>query len=67
MILLQGNTPSHDGCELDVAHNICTGISCEVFFGCFLDNPANTGNKASDRCGIEDRFHELVVRHCMYT
>ena len=26
---------------------------------------ANTSDKASDRCGVEDRFHELVVRHCV--
>ena len=31
----------------------------------FFANPSNTSDKASDRCGVEDRFHELVVRHCV--
>ena len=65
-VFLQGDAASHDSCELDVVHDTRTGISCEVFFDCFFANPTNTSDKVSDRCGVEDRFHELVVRHCVY-
>ena len=58
-VFLQGNAASHDGCELDVVHNICTGIFGQVFFDDFAANLVNP----SDSCGIEDRFDELIVRH----
>ena len=38
-VFLQGDASSHDGCELDVVHDIRTGISCEVFFYCFFFLP----------------------------
>ena len=65
-VFLQCDASSHDSCELDVVYDICTGVGCEVFFDCLFANPSNTSDKASDCCGIENRFHELVVRHCVY-
>ena len=62
-VFFQGDAASHDGCELDVVHNICTGIFGQVFFDDFATNPANPSNKASDGCSVEERFDELVVRH----
>ena len=62
-VFLQGDAASHNGCELDVVHNICTGIFGMVFFDDFATNPSNPSNKSSDGCGVEERFDELVVRH----
>ena len=62
-VFLQGNAASHDGCELDVVHNICTGVFGQVFFDYFAANPSNPSDKASDGCGVKERFDELVVRH----
>ena len=62
-VFLQGNAASHDGCELDVVHSICAGVFGQVFFDDFAPNPTNPSNKASDGCGVEERFDELVVRH----
>ena len=62
-VFLQGNAASHDGCELDVVHNISTGVFGQVFFDYFAANPPNPSDKASDGCGVEERFDELVVRH----
>ena len=60
-ILIQGNAASHDGCELDEVHGICTGVFGQVFFDDFAANPTNPSDKAGDSCGVEDRFDELVV------
>ena len=38
-VFLQCDAASHDSCELDVVHDICTGIGCEVFFYCFFFLP----------------------------
>ena len=62
-ILLQGNAARHDGCELDVVHKICAGVFGQVFFDDLASKKANPSDKASDGCGVEYRFHELVVRH----
>ena len=62
-ILLQRDAASHNGCELDVVHQVGAGIASKVFFDDFLANPANPSDKAGDGCSIEDRLHELVVRH----
>ena len=62
-ILLQRNTSSHDGCELDVVHGIGTGVFGQVFFEDLASNPANPSDKAGDGGGVEERLHELVVRH----
>ena len=62
-ILLQGDTSRHDGCELDVVHGIGAGVFGKVFFDDLASNPANPGDKIGDGCGVEDRLHELVVRH----
>ena len=62
-ILLQGNAARHDGCELDVVHRAGAGIASKVFFDDFLANPANPSDKAGDGRGVEDRLHELFVRH----
>ena len=35
-VFLQCDAYSHGSCELDLVHDICTGIGCEVFFDCFL-------------------------------
>ena len=35
-VFLQCDAASHDSGELDVVHDICTGIGCEVFFDCIL-------------------------------
>ena len=59
-VFLQCDAASHDSCELDIVHDICTGTGCEVFFDCFSANPPNTSDKASDRCVVEDSFHKLV-------
>ena len=59
-VFLQGDAASHDGCELDVVHSICTGVFGQVFFDDFATNPSD---KASNGCGVEERFDELVVRH----
>ena len=32
----------------------------------FFYNPANTGDKASDSCGIEDRFQACCQTLCVY-
>ena len=62
-ILLQGDAARHDGCELDVVQSTCAGVFGQVFFDDLASNPANPSDKASDGCGVEKRFHELVVRH----
>ena len=62
-VFLQCDAAGHDGCELDVVHNICTGVFGQVFFDDFAANPSNPSDKASDGCGVEERFDELVVRH----
>ena len=62
-VLLQRDAARHDGCKLDVVHRAGAGIASKVFFDDFLANPANRSDKASDGCSVEDRLHELVVRH----
>ena len=62
-ILLQGDAARHDGCELDVVYSIGTGVFSQVFFDDLASNPANPSDKAGDGCGVEERLHELVVRH----
>ena len=62
-VFLQGDAASHDGGELDVVHQAGTRIASKVFFDDCFYNPPNSSDKASDGCGIEDRFDELVVRH----
>ena len=62
-ILLQGDAARHNGCELDVVHDIGTGVFGQVFFYDLAANPTNPRDKACDSCGVEKRFHELVVRH----
>ena len=62
-ILLQGDAARHDGCELNVIHGIGAGVFSKVFFDDLASNPANPSDKASDGCGVEERLHELVVRH----
>ena len=62
-ILLQGDAARHDGCELDVVHDIGAGVFGQVFLDDLAPNPTNTGDKAGDGCGVEKRLHELVVRH----
>ena len=59
-VLLQCDAARHDGCELDVVHNIGTGVFGQVFFDYLAANPTNPSDKASDG---ENRFDELVVRH----
>ena len=62
-ILLQGDAARHDGCELDVVHGIGAGVFGQVFFDDLASNPTNSSDKASDGRGVEERLHELVVRH----
>ena len=62
-VFLQGDAANHGGCELDVVHQAGTRVAREVFFDNFFANPSNPGDKASDGCGVEYRFDELVVRH----
>ena len=62
-ILLQGDAARHDGCELDVVHGIRAGVASKVFFEDLASNPTNPSDKAGDGCGVEERLHELVVRH----
>ena len=62
-ILLQGDAARHDGCELNVVHDIGTGVFGQVFFDDLAPNPANPSDKAGDGCSVEERLHELVVRH----
>ena len=62
-ILLKGDAAHHDGCELDVVHGIGTGVFGQVFLDDLASNPANPSDKASDGRGVEERLHELVVRH----
>ena len=62
-VFLQGDAARHDGCELDVVHGIGTGVFGQVFFQDLAPNPANPSDKAGDGCGVEERLHELVVRH----
>ena len=62
-ILLQGDAARHDGCELDVVHKICAGVFGQVFFDDLVTKKANPSDKASDGRGVDDRLHELVVRH----
>ena len=62
-ILLKRDAARHDGCELDVVHGICAGVFGKVFFDDLAANPANPSDKAGDGCGVEERLHELVVRH----
>ena len=66
-ILLQRDAARHDGCELDVVHGTGAGVASKVFFNDFLANPTNPSDKACDGCGVEERLHELVVRHGGYT
>ena len=35
-VFLQCDAPSHNSCELNVVHDICTGVGCEVFFDDFF-------------------------------
>ena len=63
-ILLQGDAARHDGCELDVVHSTGAGVASKVLFDDFLANPTNPSDKAGDGCSVEERLHELVVRHC---
>ena len=62
-VFLQRDAASHDGCELDVVHQAGTRIASKVFFDDLFANPPNPSDKASDGCGVEERFDELVVRH----
>ena len=62
-ILFQGDAARHNGCELDVVHKICAGVFGQVFFDDLASKKANPSDKASDGCGVDDRLHELVVRH----
>ena len=62
-VLLQCDAARHDCCELDVVHRAGAGVVGQVFFDYLAANPANPSDKASDGCGVEDRFDELVVRH----
>ena len=62
-ILLQGDAACNDGCELDVVHGTGAGVFGQVFFDDLATNPANPSDKASDGCGVDERLHELVVRH----
>ena len=62
-VLLQRDAARHDGCELNVVHRAGAGVFGQVFFDYLAANPANPSDKASDGCGVEDRFDELVVRH----
>ena len=62
-ILLQGDAARHNGCELDVVHEIGAGVFGQVFFDDLTSNPANPSDKAGDGRGVEYRLHELVVRH----
>ena len=62
-VFLQGDAASHDGGELDVVHQAGTRVASEVFFDDLFANPSNPSDKASDGCGVEDRFDELVVGH----
>ena len=63
LILLQGDAACHDGCELDVVHDIGAGVFGQVFLDDLAPNPTDPSDKASDGCGVEERLHELVVRH----
>ena len=62
-ILLQRDAAGHNSCKLDVVHGTGAGVARKVFFDDFLANPANSSDKAGDGCGVEERLHELVVRH----
>ena len=62
-VFLKGDAASHDGCELNVVHRAGAEVASKVFFDDFLSNPSNPSDKASDGCGVEERFDELVVRH----
>ena len=62
-VFLQRNAARHSGCELDVVHQAGTRVASEVFFDDLFANPPNPGDKASDGCGVEERFYELVVGH----
>ena len=62
-VFLQGDAASHGGCELDVVHQAGTRVASEVFFDDLSANSSNPSDKASDGCGVEERFDELVVRH----
>ena len=64
-ILLKRDAARHDGCELDVVHDIGAGVFGQVFFDDLAPNPTNPSDKAGDGCGVEERLHELVVRHCV--
>ena len=61
-VFLQRDAARHGGCEFDVVHQAGTGVASEVFFDDLFADPPNTGDKASDGCCVEERFHELVVR-----
>ena len=65
-ILLQGNAASHDGCELDVVHSVCTGVFGQVFFDDFAANPPNPSDKASDSCGVEERVVRVRVVRVLF-
>ena len=62
-VFLKRDASRHDGCELDVVHGIGAGVFSQVFFEDLAANPANPSDKTGDGCGVEERFHELVVRH----
>ena len=62
-VFLHRNAARHGRCELDVVHQAGTRVASEVFFDHLFDNPSNPSDKASNGCGVEDRFDELVVRH----
>ena len=62
-VFLQRDAARHGGCELDVVHQAGTRVGSEVFFDGLFANPSNPSDKASDGCGVEERFDELVVRH----
>ena len=62
-VFLQRNAARHGGCELEVVHQAGTRVGSEVFFDGLFTNPSNPCDKGGDGCGVEDRLHELVVRH----
>ena len=63
-ILLKGDASSHDGCKLHVVHGIGAGVFGQVFLENLAPNPPKPSDQPCDGCGVKERFHELVVRHC---
>ena len=65
-VLFQVDDGSYDSCELCKVHDIAAGVRSEVLFNHLFQNPADAGSKAGKSGRINNRFHELVVRHGEY-